>query len=177
MGRRRIDRHRFRGRRDRLVGHGAGPRNDPERASRVAQGLTTDRISQPGAGRPGIEDTQPGITDALDLLVEPLTRGDPMSPLRWTCKSAAKLAGALTAQGWPVSATTVGKLLDGLGYRLHALQKAREGAAHPDRNAQFEHINATAAAFSSRGQPVISVDTNYDPCGIMESANRSSRAA
>jgi hypothetical protein len=65
----------------------------------------------------------------------------------------------LTAQGWPVSATTVGKLLVGLGYRLHALQKAREGAAHPDRNAQFEHINATAARFSHRGQPVISVDT------------------
>jgi Rhodopirellula transposase DDE domain len=85
--------------------------------------------------------------------------GDPMSPLRWTCKSAAKLAGALTAQGWPVSATTVGKLLDGLGYRLHALPKAREGAAHPDRNTQFEHINATAAAFIQRGQPVISVDT------------------
>ena len=125
----------------------------------LAQGVTTDRIRQPGAGRPGIEDTQPGITEALDLLVEPMTRGDPMSPLRWTCKSAAKLAGALTAQGWPVSATTVGKLLDGLGYRLHALQKAREGAAHPDRNAQFEHINATAAAFMRRGQPVISVDT------------------
>ena len=126
----------------------------------LAQGVTaTDRIRQPGAGRPDIEQTQPGITEALDLLVEPLTRGDPMSPLRWTCKSAAKLAGALTAQGWPVSATTVGKLLDGLGYRLHALQKAREGAAHPDRNAQFEHINATAAAFTRRGQPVISVDT------------------
>ena len=66
----------------------------------LAQGVTTTRIRQPGAGRPGIEDTQPGITEALDLLVEPLTRGDPMSPLRWTCKSAAKLAGALTAQGW-----------------------------------------------------------------------------
>jgi len=125
----------------------------------LAQGVTTSRIRQPGAGRPGIADTQPGITEALDLLVEPLTRGDPMSPLRWTCKSAAKLAGALTAHGWPVSATTVAKLLDGLGYRLHALQKAREGAAHPDRNAQFEHINATAAAFVRRGQPVISVDT------------------
>ena len=99
------------------------------------------------------------MTEALDLLVEPLTRGDPMSPLRWTCKSMARLAGALTAQGWPVSATTVGKLLHGLGYRLHALQKAREGAAHPDRNAQFEHINACAADFIAHEQPVISVDT------------------
>jgi hypothetical protein len=97
----------------------------------LAQGVATDRIRQPGAGRPGIEDTQPGITAARDLRVEPLTRGDPMSPLRWTCKSAAKLAGALTAHGCPVSATTVGTLLDGLGYRLPALQKAREGAAHP----------------------------------------------
>ena len=66
----------------------------------LAEGATaSDRIRQPGAGRPGIEDTQPGITEALDLLVEPLTRGDPMSPLRWTCKSAAKLAGALTTHG------------------------------------------------------------------------------
>ena len=126
----------------------------------LAQGVTaTDRIRRAGAECPDIEQTQPGVTEALDLLVEPLTRGNPMSPLRWTCKSAAKLAGALTAQGWPVSATTVGKLLDGLGYRLHALQKAREGAAHSDRNAQFEHINATAAAFMARAQPVISVDT------------------
>ena len=98
-------------------------------------------------------------SEALDLLVEPLTRGDPMSSLRWTCKSTARLAGALTAQGWPVSATTVGKLLHGLGYRLHALQKAREGAAHPDRNAQFEHIHAGAADCIAHGQPVISVDT------------------
>ena len=82
-----------------------------------------------------------------------------MSPLRWTCKSTARLAGALTAQGWPVSATTVGKLLHGLGYRLHALQKAREGAAHPDRNAQFEYINACAADCIAHEQPVISVDT------------------
>ena len=126
----------------------------------LAQGLTaTDRIRRPGAGRPDIEQTQPGVTEALDLLVEPLTRGDPMSPLRWTCKSTARLAGALTAQGWPVSATTVGKLLHGLGYRLHALQKAREGAAHPDRNAQFEYINACAADCIAHEQPVISVDT------------------
>jgi hypothetical protein len=117
------------------------------------------RIRRPGAGRPGIEQIQPGLTEALLILIEPVTRGDPMSLLRWTCKSKAKLAGALTAHGWAVSASTVGRLLRGLGFRLHALQKAREGAAHPDRNAQFEHINATATAFMQRGQPVISVDT------------------
>jgi hypothetical protein len=101
----------------------------------LARGVTTARIRQPGAGRPSMEDTQPGITEALDLLVEPLTRGDAMSPLRWTCKSAAKLAGALTAHGWPVSATTVGKLLDGLGYRLHAFAEGagRGGAPGPQR--------------------------------------------
>jgi len=82
-----------------------------------------------------------------------------MSPLRWTCESAAKLAAALTTHGWPISATTVGRLLRDLGYQLHTLQTAREGAAHPDRNAQFDHINATAGAFIARGQPVISVDT------------------
>jgi len=125
----------------------------------AAGGTPVGRIRRPGAGRPGIEQAQPGVTEALDLLVEPLTRGDPMSPLRWTCKSTAKLAAALTTQGWPVSATTVRRLLRGLGYRLHALQKAREGAAHPDRNAQFDHINATADVFMARGQPVISVDT------------------
>ena len=117
------------------------------------------RIRRPGAGRPGIEQIQPGLTEALVILIEPATRGDPMSPLRWTCKSTAKLAGALTVQGWPVSASTVGRLLHGLGFRLHALQKAREGTAHPDRTAQFEHINATAATFMQRQQPVIAVDT------------------
>jgi len=99
------------------------------------------------------------VTAALDQLVEPLTRGDPMSPLRWTCKSRAKLAAALTAQGWRVSSTTVGHLLHTLGYRLQALRKTQEGTSHPDRNAQFEHINATAAAFLQRQHPVISVDT------------------
>lgn len=126
----------------------------------LAGGVTTaGRIRRPGAGRPDIEQSQPGVTEALDLLVEPLARGDPMSLLRWTCKSAAKLAAALTTPGWPISATTVGRLLRELGYRLHALQKAREGAAHPDRNAQFDHSNATAGAFIARGQPVISVNT------------------
>lgn len=133
------------------------------------------RIRRPGAGRPGLEQIQPGMTEALVILIEPITRGDPMSPLRWTCKSKAKLAGALTAQGWSVSASSVGRLLHALGFRLHALQKAREGTAHPDRNAQFERINATATAFIQRQQPVISVDTNYDPCLIMDTASECPR--
>ena len=119
----------------------------------------TPRIRRVGAGRPGIDATQPGLADALEALVEPLTRGDPMSPLRWTCKSRARLTAALVADGWRVSSTTVGRLLHLLGYSLQALQKRREGTSHPDRNAQFEHINATATSFLAAGQPVISVDT------------------
>jgi hypothetical protein len=122
-------------------------------------GAPAGRLRRPGAGRPGIESAQPGLMTALETLVDPVTRGDPTSPLRWTCKSKAQLAAALTAQGWRVSATTVGRLLHDLGYRLQALQKTLEGTAHPDRNAQFDHINATATAFLQRQQPVISVDT------------------
>jgi Rhodopirellula transposase DDE domain len=99
------------------------------------------------------------VKDALERLVDPVTRGDPTSPLRWTCKSRAKLSAALTSDGWRVSSTTVGRLLHELGYRLHAVRKRHEGASHPDRNGQFEHINATAASFLRRRQPVISVDT------------------
>ena len=147
---------------DALVSAATGLARETIRNGRreLAQGVTiTGRIRQPGAGRPDVEETQPGVTEALDLLVEPLTRGDPMSPLRWTCKSRAKLTAALTAQGWRVSSTTVGHLLHALGYRLQALRKTQEGTSHPDRNAQFEHINAAAAAFLEQRQPVISVDT------------------
>jgi hypothetical protein len=126
----------------------------------VAAGVrATGRIRRAGAGRPPIEKTQPGLKDALVLLIEPLTRGDPMSPLRWTSKSKAKLAAVLVKQGWKVSATTVGLILHKLGYSLQSVRKTREGASHPDRNAQFEHINATATNFLDRKQPVISVDT------------------
>ena len=117
------------------------------------------RIRRPGAGRPGIEQSQPGIKQALEKLVDPLTRGDPQSPLRWTCKSRAKLTQALVEAGWRVSSTTVGRLLHELGYRLQSVRKSREGTSHPDRGAQFEHINAKADDFLQRGQPVVSVDT------------------
>jgi len=119
----------------------------------------TGRIRRPGAGRPALERGQPGLTTALEALVEPLTRGDPESPLRWTCKSRANLTGELVKQGWAVSSTTVGRLLHQLGYRLQSVRKSREGASHPDRNEQFELINATATEFLNRQQPVISVDT------------------
>ena len=117
------------------------------------------RIRRPGAGRPGIEQSQPGIKQALEKLVDPLTRGDPQSPLRWTCKSRAKLTQALVEAGWRVSSTTVGRLLHELGYRLQSVRKSREGASHPDRNDQFAYINAKADDFLRRGQPVVSVDT------------------
>jgi len=117
------------------------------------------RVRRAGGGRPRIESTQPGIEEALERLVDPMTRGDPCSPLRWTCKSRAKLTAALVKGGWQVSSTTVGRLLHELGYSLQSVRKRREGASHPDRNAQFETINATAADFLQRHQPVISVDT------------------
>lgn len=119
----------------------------------------TGRVRRAGAGRPCIEQTQPGIKQALEQLVDPLTRGDPMSPLRWTCKSKAKLAATLSNSGWKVSATSVGRLLNELGYSLQSVRKSREGISDPDRNAQFEHINATAKRFLRRKQLVISVDT------------------
>ena len=117
------------------------------------------RVRGPGAGRPGIEQSQPGVKEALERLVDPLTRGDPGSPLRWTCKSRAKLSAALTKEGWQMSSTTVGRMLNELGYSLQSVRKSREGTSHPDRNGQFEHINASAEDFLNRGQPVVSVDT------------------
>ena len=117
------------------------------------------RVRKPGAGRPSLQQTQPGLKKALEQLVDPLTRGDPMSPLRWTCKSKAKLAAAMAKQGWKVSATMIGRLLHELGYSLKSVRKTTEGASHPDRNAQFEHINAVATDFLESGSPVISVDT------------------
>jgi transposase len=117
------------------------------------------RVRRPGAGRPPLVAADPTLVDDLDALVEPVTRGDPESPLRWTCKSKDKLAAELGAMGHKVSATKVGRLLHELGYSLQVVRKTREGAQSPDRNAQFEHINLTAKRFMARGQPVVSVDT------------------
>ena len=107
-----------------------------------------DRLRCPGAGRPRIQEDQPGILAALEALVDPLTRGDPTSALRWTCKSRAKLAAALTEQGWRVSSTTVGRLLNRLGYRLQSVRKRREGhvASGPQRAVRAHQCNRGTAS-------------------------------
>jgi hypothetical protein len=137
---------------------------DPETVSRgareVAAGPVADgRVRGSGAGRPPVSVTAPGVGEALEYLVEPVTRGDPQSPLRWTNKSTQKLADELTGQGFAVGPRTVAKLLRTCGYRLQANAKVVEGRQHPDRDAQFEYVNAAAVAFLAGGDPVISVDT------------------
>ncbi|QEH34282.1 Rhodopirellula transposase [Aquisphaera giovannonii] len=117
------------------------------------------RLRHSGAGRKRRTEADPDLAAALEALLEPLTRGDPMSPLRWTCKSTRRLAAELSGQGHRVGYRTVAWLLHEAGYSLQANRKTREGNQHPDRNAQFEFINAQAARFQKRRQPVISVDT------------------
>jgi len=117
-----------------------------------------DRQRRPGAGRKARTVHDPALLTAVEALVEPSARGDPQSPLRWTTKSTRTLADELTRQGHPVSARTVATLLHQLKYRLHALRKTTEGAAHPDRDAQFRHISATVTAFQEQGQPIVSID-------------------
>jgi Rhodopirellula transposase DDE domain len=119
----------------------------------------TPSIRRPGAGRKPLTTLDPELLHALDRLVDPATRGDPDSPLRWTCKSTRKLADELTRQGHPVSDRTVAHLLRQTGYSLQANRKTREGGRHPDRNAQFAYLNDQARRRQQRGQPVISVDT------------------
>jgi hypothetical protein len=118
-----------------------------------------ERVRRPGGGRKPLGAHDPHLVRALETLLDPVTRGDPMSLLRWTCKSAAKLAAALQTQGHVVSERTVNRLLHDLGYRLQANRKTLEGRAHPDRDAQFQSINRRAKVFQKQGQPVISVDT------------------
>jgi transposase len=126
-------------------------RQEPCRVSR--------RVRRRGGGRKGLTAEVPAVLVALEALVEPTTRGDPMSCLRWTCKSTRKLAAELAAEGYPVSHTKVAQLLDHLGYSLQSTRKTQEGASHPDRDAQFHYIHEQVKAFQQRGQPVVSVDT------------------
>jgi transposase len=129
------------------------------RELKAADPLSADRQRRPGAGRQAREAEQPELIGRLESLVEPVARGDPMSPLRWTCKSARTLADELKRQGFQVSPRKVGELLKMRGYSLQANRKTREGKQHPDRNAQFEHINRRVKTCQRQGQPAVSVDT------------------
>lgn len=120
---------------------------------------TPGRIRRPGGGRKRIVDKDPSLRPDLRKLVEPTTRGDPESPLLWTCKSVRRLAEELQRQGHQVSYPVVAELLGEMGYSLQGNRKTKEGTGHPDRNAQFEHINRKVKRFQSSKQPVISVDT------------------
>ena len=121
--------------------------------------LEAGRVRRRGAGRPSVLERDPELEKDLDRLIDPVTRGDPESPLRWTSKSGAKLAQALREMGHDVVDRTVLRLLRAKGYSLQANAKTREGAQHPDRDAQFAHINQTVAAAIASGQPAISIDS------------------
>jgi hypothetical protein len=121
--------------------------------------LPPGRIRRPGAGRKPITTRDPRLLKALDRLVDPATRGDPESPLRWTCKSTRTLAAQLTRERHAISHTKVGQLLAAQGYSLQGNRKTEEGNQHPDRDAQFRHINREVKRALARGTPVISVDT------------------
>src|SRR5438874_193726 len=126
----------------------------------VAGGIEPSvRLRAPGGGDKPLTDKQPGLLEALDELVHPETRGNPMSLLRWTSKSSTKLAAELVRQGYDVSSRTVLRLLHVLGYSLLANAKVTEGRQHPERDAQFRYLNDMAAGFIEDGQPAISVDT------------------
>jgi DDE family transposase len=129
-----------------------------ERAEPPSEAPCQRRQRRPGGGRKPLTAHDPTLLGDLEALVEPVTRGDPQAPLRWTCKSLRQRAAALQAQGHQVSGRQVGDLLRDLDGSLQGTHKTTEGATRPDRNAQFAHINAQAAAFQERGQPVISVD-------------------
>ena len=120
---------------------------------------TSRRVRAPGGGRKKAEVTDPELLDVLDALIEPGTRGDPESPLRWTTKPTRHLAGEVTEQGHPVSHSVVANILHSIHYSLQGTRKTLEGRQHPDRDAQFRYINTLAQQFLTSGDPVISVDT------------------
>lgn len=121
--------------------------------------LPSNRQRRIGGGRKPLEEVQQDLIDAIDRLVEPTERGDPQSPLRWTCKSLTNLQRELVSQGFQVGRTKISKVLRSLGYSLQGNRKTREGTEHPDRNAQFEHIARRVRACQRGGRPAVSVDT------------------
>lgn len=141
-----------------LIHRGIQEINAPTEGTGTGEPSDT-RIRRPGAGRPRLTTTDRTLQEDLQRLVDPSTRGDPMSPLQWTCKSTRNLAVALRGRGHSVSHQTVARLLSEMDYSLQVNRKTEEGKDHPDRNVQFEHINRKVRAFQEQGQPVISVDT------------------
>ena len=145
-----------------VVAAAAGVSRDTVRRGRDElddpQPLEVDRSRTPGGGRKRAEVLQPGLVEALDALVEPESRGDPMTPLRWTSKSLRTLAVELGSQGFGVSASLVQRLLHEAGYSLQGNAKTLEGTQHEDRDAQFRHIHDTAAKYAASGDPVVSID-------------------
>ena len=121
--------------------------------------LPSGRQRRNGGGRKPLESSQHDLIDAIDRLVEPTERGDPQSPLRWTCKSLSNLQRELVSQGYRVGRTKISNILRSLGYSLQGNRKTREGTSHPDRNAQFEHIARRVRACQRGGRPAVSVDT------------------
>ena len=154
---------------DRTVRNGIAELADPE-------AVESGRQRRIGGGRTSRELEQPELLPSLQSLVDDTTRGDPMSPLRWTCKSTRVLAAELNKQGFRISSTKVGELLRSQGYSLQGNRKTIEGKQHPDRDAQFQHIAARVKAFQRTGQPVISVDTKKkEPLGNMKNAGKTYR--
>jgi transposase len=137
----------------------AGLRELDSQSTSDTHQVTSERLRRPGGGRRALVAQDPGLLKALEALVDPVTRGDPMGPLRWTCKSAARLAMELQTQGHAVSERSVHRLLHDLGYSLQSNRKTIEGSHHPDRDAQFQHINQRVQVFQRQRQPVVSVDT------------------
>jgi hypothetical protein len=137
-----------------------------------ASGLVPGRVRRAGGGRKPLVTSNPGLLPDLMALVEPGERGDPMSPLRWTCKSLRQLAAELVARGHQVSRTEVSELLKGQKFSLQANSKTNEGSHHPDRDAQFSHINQSVTAALAAREPVISVDTKKK--GVLQRHERSS---
>jgi transposase len=135
--------------------------------------VPADRVRAEGGGRKKAEIANPELLGCLDALIEPGTRGDPMSQLRWTTKSTRNLARELTGMGYAISHSVVAKILRSAGYSLQGTRKTLEGKQHPDRDAQFRHISSLAAAFLAAGDPVISVDTKKkEQVGLFAQAGR-----
>jgi hypothetical protein len=137
-----------------------------------APGGLTGVVRRPGSGRPALTEKDPALLENLRLILEPATMGDPMRPLLWVSKSHAKLAEALSAMGHEIKKNSIPKLLGLLNHRRQSNRKTLEGSSNPDRNAQFEHINAAVTAAQAAGEPVISIDTRKK--GVLQRHERSS---